>query len=630
MWFRRFAPTWLLTGLSLTVLIAPNLAAQTETETAAESVKPDELVRQIETQAAQGGANLAEAIAKLVRVGAWSEAVRWTEKLAESEDASVLADAARQIGPDVLLRLSLREEMTEPARTAITKMSDALKKQNQSRPKLVAAIADLAGDSVDQNLAANRTLLRGGEAAIAEMAGAIGGGLPPAQLSKVLGVLKTFGPEGINALGELALYGSDQVRANALVAFQSIAEQERSLVWSLGAQFASNATPAEKRVASRLTGVSSPAEAADYLADRLAQQRANARETNNSQTGVTVWSITEDRTGVTAVRSTELYDAYRQAYDIAQQLRRLPNLTPTASRSVFSTDLALRVMADLDWGDQDQLDRFSKTYGSTFNTESLLTAVNENRELGDTPAIIGLIRVLETMATEELLYGIGAQRSPLVQAAIDSVSPRVRYEAASVVADLIDAAKAEGKTLHFPGSSEVRRTLSEMASLSDQPSAILIETRPEIAVSQETILGDLGYGVQLATSVNEAERMVAQGGDLRMVVSKIQLSDATAVELVDRIRRLPRGRQVPIVFYSDDSVHPDAIASAELETRSMRWDRDRSPAVFVVPLPGGTSAFADAIAEVESKRRLPALSIGDRSRFRKVAQTALQSVSMRP
>ena len=61
----------------------------------------------------------------------------------------------------------------------------------------------------------------------------------------------------------------------------------------------------------------------------------------------------------------------------------------------------------------------------------------------------------------------------------------------------------------------------------------------------------MGYRTEVIGSVLQLEREIARGGDLRLVLSKTQLWDIPPVEMIDRVRRMPLGQNVPIVFYGD-------------------------------------------------------------------------------
>ena len=76
---------------------------------------------------------------------------------------------ARQIGPALLLRISLHPQIGDQARAAVREFSVAAKTQAESPDRLRQAIEQLDASSVDRRLAAARTLLAGGDAAIAEL-----------------------------------------------------------------------------------------------------------------------------------------------------------------------------------------------------------------------------------------------------------------------------------------------------------------------------------------------------------------------------------------------------------------------------------------------------------------------------
>ena len=536
MWFRSLG----LFGLLTAFLASPLLAQFPGTDPPPATPEPtvekfDELVFQLESQARRGGLDLAKAVASLTRVGAVPEAIRRLEEIGKSDDVDLLAESAKAIGPAMMLRLSLSESLSESGQTSITKMSDALKRYDQSVERLRAAIEDLGTDSVDKNLAANRTLLRGGDVAIGELVAAVGRELPRSHRAKVIQVLRSFDREAIDAVGELALYGTESVRANALDAFQQLASSERSTVWSIGAMFAINATDQERSIAAEIASVSSRDEAIGFLVDRLNLARRVAHQSPNDDTPATVWSIDPNGTAVVPTRSEELYLQYRRSYDLAQQLRRLGTLPSPALNAAISADLAYRVMSDLDWGDPEQLEEFKGLYGPMLDTDQLLIALNENRHLGYVPSALGLIRVLGSDATPRLLHGSVGKISPLVDAATRDATPRIRYEAASLIASILQTSDIQ----YYAGSSEVKRTLAEMVALTDHASAVLLETRPAVAVGQESILGQLGLETRIAMTASDVEREVARGGDLRMILSKIEISDASAIELVDRVRRRP-------------------------------------------------------------------------------------------
>lgn len=593
--------------------------------------RADELVRQLESTAARGGAHRAQAIRSLARLRAWPQVDRWLSQIDGVADQTELAESAQVIGPQLLLRLSLASELSDSSRSAVTKMNAAAKSINEDVARLRQAINRLATDDVDANLQANRILMRGGEASVQELVAAVAKGLPQDQLVKVLSVLQTLGQGGVRSLEQLAMYGDSSLRPTVLNALQILNRNAVSDTL-IAAAFAADATADESLVARQ--GAAIPAgfeklDAVATLADRLETLRDIAARCPNDTSPATLWSVNQDRNGVFPNRSTVVYQRYRDAYDAAQRLRRLGNLPPTVGRGVLAADMSYRLMVDVDWGDPEQINEIQTTYSQPLDRQQLLTSLSEQRQREDIPAAIGVLRLLVSSmkgdTPQQAVLALRAGRFPQLVDAIRDSHARIRYEAAACLTELVSS---EGAFTSFPGASYFRSTLSEMASLSARPTAIVLETRPAVALRQESILGQLGYEVRLASSARQAEREIASGGDLRLVVSKIQIFDAVAAELVDRIRRQPKGNRVPIVFFRDAETSEKSVQRAELETTSNRWISENTPAVYLVDLPGSPAALAEVLAEVDSKRRLPPLSVTDRSEFRKIGTDALQGDSL--
>jgi CheY-like chemotaxis protein len=338
-----------------------------------------------------------------------------------------------------------------------------------------------------------------------------------------------------------------------------------------------------------------------------------ARRVENDGQLTTLWSVSADQTSVSFQPASVVIAAYRDAADAGSRLRRVGGLTPENVQAVLAADLAYRVMIDPDWGDPDQIQAVRAAHGSATAGWSLSAAIGLALELGDHAATIGLIRMVDSETSDAdrdmLLTGSGASPTPLVNAA-SSPHPRVRYEAALAVARL---RLAEGGR-RYPGSSRVMHCLSEMRSLGEQPTAILVETRSEVVLHMERLLGSIGFEVEVVGSVSQLQRRVARGGDLRMILSKTQLSDLPPVELIDLVRRIDRGHELPIVFYG--SKPAAGIQGARWQTPTM-----------LIDLPVSAAAFDGMLDAVARKRRVPALSVIDRQSYRNAAITLLDRLA---
>jgi CheY-like chemotaxis protein len=166
----------------------------------------------------------------------------------------------------------------------------------------------------------------------------------------------------------------------------------------------------------------------------------------------------------------------------------------------------------------------------------------------------------------------------------------------------------------FPGSSFVMRTLSEMNSLTNKPTAILVETRADTTMQAESLLSSIGFKVEVVGSVAALQRAIRRGGDLRMVLAKTQLSDLPPIEMVDNVRRLDRGKQVPIVFYG--------ASGPDLSSR--RW---RAPTLWINQ-PNSIAALENLRREVKQSRRIPQMTFLDRQTYKTLAAQALAAQAL--
>lgn len=522
---------------------------------------PDPLVVQLNERAARGGAYLGESINAFARIGEWKMVDRWLAPLAATNDESVLVEIADHIGPAILLRISGRNDLSQESIQAARKLGMAARKQLESQDRIVAAVKGLGG-TTDQRLAASRVLLSGGDTAVAALVSAVVAPQPTAPRDDLLRTLVSLGDGGQLALTQLALYGEPQTRARALEALVRIDPRGSSLSL-LTALHAADSTAGEVQFAEtqlqRLTGsVPGKRETQAVLFANLKRQREIARLAENNGQTTTLWSVTADRNAVAHQRVYTILSAYRDGTDAGARLRRIGDLPPRVLDMAFAADISYRVMVDSDWGDTAQINQMRSAYGSEAIGSGLSNAIATAIDKKDYAAAVGLMRMVDGSATvldkNFLLSGKSPRMTPLVQATTHS-NPRIRYEAASAIARL-------APTVPFAGGSNVKRCFAEMRSLTNRPIAVMVETRPDVIVQQEQIISDIGFDVRVVHTVGDLEREVARGAEIELIVSKTQLADLPPIELIDRVRRMPRGRYLPIIFFG---------AEAE-EINTERWD----------------------------------------------------------
>ena len=569
------------------------------------------LVRQWLEHSRRGAIPLADAIAALARLERWNDVNALLGRVAGmNATPQQLAEMAQRIGAPLIVRIKQRPEIEPAAISGIDKMTEAASSLAESPDRLRQAIAALKSGTNDQQLAATRALLAGGNAAITELSAAAVANTTAEHRDQILRTLLQLGPGGTEALQQLALYGTPDVRAGALASLARISKKLFAVEF-VTAALAADSSAAERAVAEQsliaLDGALPTAESARELLlfDFHRNQDAAGLVDNDDQTKI-LWSVNGERNGVTFQPTTRMLAAYRDVADSAARLIRIGGLTPENGSAVLAAEIGYRVMVDPDWGDPEQTTIAMESFPGLKDPVVYLRALRHAIEIEDHAAAIGLIRMLDPTVlsiadTETLVRGSGSVPTALIDAA-SSPEPRVRYEAALKVVDLAGREP-------YAGSSFVMHTLSEMSRLADTPKAILVETRPDVIIAIETILGDLGFKVEVAHTVATLQRCVRQGGDLRMVVAKTQLADLPPIELIDLVRRLDRGRDVPIIFFGPDA--PDLGA--------FRW---RAPTIWI-DQPASTAGLEDLRNQVRRQRRLPQLTFIDRQMYRDAATEKL-------
>ena len=577
-------------------------AAADATATTAPPTGPSAVVvQQLRRYAARGSddAQLAFAIREAIRLGQVDLAEEFLAELtARDLDVPRLAAMARAIGVALLTRLRGLPGLDQAAIAQINALRSAAATTAADRQRLQALIPQLVDRSVDQRLAAMRGLLAGGDAAIEVMAVAAASPDPPAPRTRIADVLSRMGTGGYEAMQQLALYGTDDFRPGALQSLVRI-DRPRAMPELVAALHATGSTAAERSIAGSairpvLDALPGPEETERYLlqmlerADRAVQHAALADGTE------TLWTIGDDRESVTSTLVPSTLAAQRRAVDAARRLRRLGVLSGPSLAAALATDLAYRLQVDPLFGSADDAESVAQAWGSgALAAETLAAAMRLALEQDRHGAAIAAMRLMDTRDALSLVVSGEAQPTALV-AAVLHPEPRVRYEAAATIARL-DVVEP------YAGSSDVLQVWLEMASLQQQPTALVVEPRTVAAQEIASLMGALGYRVEILRTVAEAVRRIDAGGDLRWVVATTELADAPAIELVDRIRRRPLGGTVPILFYGPE-------AAGDLD------DRWQAPVVRIAP-PRTASGLARAMQPVLQARLLEPLSSAERQIF---------------
>ena len=394
--------------------------------------------------ARRGELQTALAISSLARTDRWPQVDQLLTQIAQRQiDPATLAEMMQAIGPSLFLRMKQQDTLSESAESALDKLAKAAATQAESPERLRAAIDNLDSPSTDARLAAARSLLGGGNAAIAELVAAVVSENPSSDRDEILRAIVQLGPGGIKALRQLALYASPPIRGRAVAALARI-DARMHLSDLLTALHAADSTAEEAAAAAAQLQASAGdapgvAPAIDYLLNDFQAIRDRARLIENDNQIAASWSVNGDRTGVTFVSAGVMAGAYRDVVDAGARLRRLGSLSMNVNSQVLSADMAYRIIIDPDWGDTEQVKAIRESYGTTASGTALSGAITEAIEADDHAAAIGLIRLIDSDASvlerSLLLQGNGGAPTALVQATASS-DPQVRYEAALAVSRL--------------------------------------------------------------------------------------------------------------------------------------------------------------------------------------------------
>jgi len=524
---------------------------------------------------------LAQSIRDALRLRLDAEASRFLESIAQRQwDDAKRREVVQIINPGSLLRATIDDTITPNAKAQAADLLAAKVRFDQSPERIAAAIPGIGSGDVELELPATRTLLAAGTAAIGPVALAAAQETDLARRDALLRVLARQGEDSLNALSSLAIYGAPEIRGGALASLERM-RGDAAVGHLAVALHASDSTETERAIAQQRLAIRYPSlpshdEVETYLLDQMARERIVAGRLARSEASGFAWSIDPDSGAPVATKTTAAMAAQRRVVDLSRLLYRLGDLSPPAHRAAVIADLAYRFQVD-PLAVAEQIDELRQIWGEpAFRAESLSAIIADTIADDDLAAAVAAMTLVDanTPGNQAALVTTGsAEMAPLVKAVLHSV-PQVRYEAALAILRLDFQSP-------FPGVSVVTDRLNEMASLSREPIAIIVDTRTEREAQIERLISSMGYRIEVASSVAQAVRQVDRGGDVRLVISTSLLPDRTVLELVDGVRRHPFGLRIPIVIHGPDD------SSTEAATEQLRW---AAPVVHA-ELPASTSGW---------------------------------------
>ncbi|MBB3204440.1 hypothetical protein FHS27_000204 [Rhodopirellula rubra] len=569
----RFTPIAIL-AISILPIWAPVSApAQGLQQTIEELsvVPPDPAVEQTMLRAQRGPVELGRAISALTRMGEFeklNELVGLIESRGYKDQQKV--SIAAQITAAERLRIVTHPEVSPETINAIDALF-ALRQESLASPdRLAKAIQALTIPDVDQSLPAIRVLFEGGEASTAALVQTIVTTRDSAKRDTWLrAMIRIDEPSGTTALRRIALYGNEQSRTGALSALvrlagNDLAQNEAFLIEMVTALYRvsddpnGTGTDPAANIASQAitaTGAALPSRASvvEKLRSRLDEAARNANNSLRDFGRASTWVMNAKRDGVKAQRIPEWVLTFRDAADAAARLIAIGDNEASSVVRQLTAIMGHNVANNPDWGLGEQVTTFRSSElapaaaaAGLSEIEFILSSLTVASESENEPAMVGWLRMIEPsvdVSPAPWFVSAGHHVSALVEA-IDHPNAIVRYEAAAAIARL-------NPTHAYAGSHRVAERWRQMSLLSDRATAIVLENRPEVISDIETLINQAGLEPRFATSLRQLEVYASLGEDLRLILCKREPVDASAVELIDRVRRIRAARDTPLVVYSD-------------------------------------------------------------------------------
>jgi CheY-like chemotaxis protein len=107
---------------------------------------------------------------------------------------------------------------------------------------------------------------------------------------------------------------------------------------------------------------------------------------------------------------------------------------------------------------------------------------------------------------------------------------------------------ADFQSVWSDSSVELSQVALSPAAIGDAPIAVVLINDAAIRLAVNQRLTKLGFFVRQVATVGELITAMDAGGDLQLIVSTTRAPDVSTIEMIDRVRRRPRGGAAPIIL----------------------------------------------------------------------------------
>jgi CheY-like chemotaxis protein len=503
------------------------------------------IISEIRKRAVLGPVGLGEAINKFMQIGRIDLAVELLQQLAAKPvpdaDASAIVS---QVTDARMFQLRMSSELTVAQKQVVEQLQIAAAKYARDPERVKGLVPLLAANDDVARRAAERELLRADNAGIVAVVAELLSPTATVPVPVIANHLQKYETKGAAAVERAAHDSTGTTAIKTLEALTIISPTQAlpTLITSLYAKDANAELRQAAILLSRQYFQTAPTfdQAERLLTQRLEQEIIDWRKTPYGGESLTGTWVTAAPETVAYQEMTLRESRAIRAFMAAERLARIKKGTPIDL--VMAADLAGQFSLNPNFGlTAEDLSATVKRWGIPAEeaSQALENTLEKARELRIAEAAVAAIRLLAKTADRNLTVAAGPRPRPLV-AAVDDAIPAIRLEAAGAIAEL-------GIVQEFAGSSAVVRRWQELREMPTQPQALLIEPRESVAQDLVLWLEFIGYQVTWAKTGWVALDEIERHANFDFAVISSRPSDSGPIEMIDRVRRYPKGGALPML-----------------------------------------------------------------------------------
>lgn len=479
-----------------------------------------------------------DAIDKLIRYGAITDAQEIAEQLAKREmTADEMASLHRQVGSAPFLMLIREKRLGEAPAAFAQKVLETSKLHASNPDRLAEAVKKLQEGDVAAKRAASAELARGGESAAAALIKAASTEADTTWFEKVLVQL------GANAVPPLVAARQSEIPAIRELAARALAKIPGAdhRVYLLRSLFDPEVSPAtQKLLQAEFQAAKLSLPSREIALERLRIEWDRAYDA--LRPGVVELDMPTFNWGWTSATKQLTYQSMTEGqsrrWKLAQIASDMLTVAPldVETQRLAAVSLAEAAVADAPGYELSQSD----TWAAKALAELPLTAIEQGlAEAGRRQriyALLGLLQVIGKSGNENLLVPTAGEQR-IVTKLLAHPHPRVRAKAVETVLKLTPIGV-------FAGSSQVIEALRGLAILRERPSVIVLDPMPSRAKNAVMMLRQAGWEAEPFYDEQELTRRVATLPEPRIVLVSEETTNVG--EVLQRLRREPRFALAPV------------------------------------------------------------------------------------